>query len=65
MIIYRTTRTCARCGHPVGCMGRDWYAENHNELVAVDCETGKLIEHCPICGNGGRWWEEEATNDNQ
>jgi len=61
MIIYRTTRTCARCGHPVG---RDWYADDHNELVAVDCETGRRLERCPVCGNDGRWWEE-AEGDNQ
>ena len=60
MIVYlaRTSRTCRACGGEVGCMGKDW-----NKVPPtyrpVDCETGKELERCPHCGEGGRWWEED------
>ena len=55
--IFRTDYVCRACGEYVGCMGTRFNGLEHIYL-AVDCETAEILERCPHCGEGGRWWKE-------
>jgi len=59
MIAYQISCTCRACGRKFGCAVEDW-SEEPPTCHPSDCETGKELERCPHCGEGGRWWEEEA-----
>jgi len=55
---YNAYGACRVCGTPILCMDHVLIVDSY-ELRPVNCETGVDLPHCPICGEGGRWWEEE------